>query len=628
MENMEHTSPFTSLFIVILLAVIVPVVVSRFKKLTIPIVVGEILAGILLGRSGFRLAISEDPVLDFLAEFGLVFLMFLSGMEIDMSYLGASRMGNGRSDRLKNPVTLSILSFAITLVMAGAVGWLLFGMGLVQNPWMMGLILSTTSLGVVVPVLKEQGLIGGRYGQTLLLAALIADFATMLLITIQVAIISSGLTFDALLIMLLFVAFFVIYQFGEMFFNRIPVVRIIMEELSHATARIKIRIAIAMMLLFVVLAEVLGAEVILGAFLAGVIVSLLRTSDDAHVTHELETIGYGFIIPIFFIKVGVDLNFSALFESSSAMLLIPLLVAAAFLLKLVASSVFLFAFDRKQTLAGGILLSSRLSLIIAAVAIGNRLGVISEAVNAATIVVAVITVTLSPMIFARLMPRREQEFQRFIMVGGASELGLQVAEELKSHNEQVLVITAEDERIDRALGLGFEVLPEDFEKLDGKVSEYLSRTESLIATFSDVDRNYALCQRGQSVGIQNIVAYVSEPTDVDRFKRLGVRTLNSALNRASMLSLLARNPGTYELLTRTDDDKEIIEITIVNERCVSKRLGDLVLPGDALLVSVRRNGELLIPHGNTRFERGDRLTLVGSLECIDATRQMFMGACE
>jgi CPA2 family monovalent cation:H+ antiporter-2 len=297
-----------------------------------------------------------------------------------------------------SPIALALMSFAATLVMSAGVGWFMYRMDLVRNPIMMGLILSTTSLGVVVPVLKEQGLIGGRFGQTMLLAALIADFATMLLITVEVAILSTGLTLETLLVLVLFVAFFFAYRFGVLFFNRIKAVRRVMEELSSATAQIKIRMAIVLMLLFVALSELLGAEIILGSFLAGVIISLLRTPDDDHIIGQLETIGYGFIIPIFFIKVGVDLNFSALFASSNALLVMPILLVAAFLIKILAGQVFRFSFSLKESIAGGILLSSRLSLIIAAVAIGARLGVISESVNAAVIVVAVISVTLSPLL--------------------------------------------------------------------------------------------------------------------------------------------------------------------------------------------------------------------------------------
>ena len=161
-------------------------------------------------------------------------------------------------------------------------------LGLARNLWLLGLILSTTSLGVVVPVLKEKGIIGNQLGQTILLAALIADFVTMFLITILVAVLSQGLTLNILLVGLLFVAFFGALRFGR-FFNRLSGARRTFEELSHATAQIKIRTAFAIMLAFVVLSEFLGTEIILGAFLAGVCVALLMTPDDRHISANLES---------------------------------------------------------------------------------------------------------------------------------------------------------------------------------------------------------------------------------------------------------------------------------------------------------------------------------------------------
>ncbi len=538
MPELEHASPFTSLFIVLILAAIVPVIVSRFKKLTVPIVVGEIIAGIILGRSGFKLAVSDQPILEFLAEFGLVFLMFLSGMEIDLSNLGASNLA--KREKIQPFEEPGDVEHPLFHHHTGHRRWdrlVLYAMELVKDPIMMGLILSTTSLGVVVPVLKEQGLIGGKYGQTLLMAALVADFVTMLLITVEVAILSSGLTMDVLLIMLLFAAFLAFYRLGNIFFNRIKAVRRVIEELSHATAQIKFRIAIAIMLFFVVIAETLGAEVILGAFLAGVIVTLLGRQEDETVIHQLEAIGYGFIIPIFFIMVGVDINFSALFSSSTAMLLVPLLLAAAFVVKLVGAAVFRFAFSTRQTLAGGLLLSSRLSLIIAAVAIGSRLGVISDAVNAATIVVAVITVTVSPLIFSRLMPRKEQTGQRYIMIVGAGELGRRVAEQLQAHHEQFIIVTNAADRYQRTQEMGYEAVLSRFEDLDETVSAYLEKTDNLVVTHTNIERNYRICELAKSVGIRAVVSHVSDPNEVERFKNMGVRTLNSALDRAPILAL-------------------------------------------------------------------------------------------
>lgn len=209
---MEEVQSFSPLLIVIFLAFLVPLVLSRFKRLRLPIVVGEILVGILIGRSGFGWVEHHDPVLVLLAEFGFVFLMFLSGMEIDFSSLQlvGSREDGGRKRRI-GPVQIGGLTFALTLALSIPVGFLLVGLDLARSPWMMALILSTTSLGVVMPVLKEKNLSGGQFGQSLLISALIADFATMLLITVVVAIMSTGLTFDILLIGILFVAVFLMY---------------------------------------------------------------------------------------------------------------------------------------------------------------------------------------------------------------------------------------------------------------------------------------------------------------------------------------------------------------------------------------------------------------------------------
>ena len=314
---MEETRSFAPLLLVVFLAFLVPIVLSHFKKLRLPIVVGEILAGILIGRSGFGWVENHDPALDLLAEFGFVFLMFLSGMEIDFSSLGFGRPKTPDANVKKrqiSPLAIGGLSFGLTLVFSCAVGYSLFHLGYVSDVWMMALILSTTSLGVVVPVLKERGLSAGRYGQTLLVASLIADFATMLLITVDVAILSHGLTLDILLIGILFLVFLIFYRFGNVIFNQIPGVRRVFEELSHATAQIKVRAAFTMMLIFVVLAEVLGAEIILGAFLAGAIVSLLRRPEDEDLSHQLEAIGFGFFIQWVFVQFKLLFQLLAVFD--------------------------------------------------------------------------------------------------------------------------------------------------------------------------------------------------------------------------------------------------------------------------------------------------------------------------
>ncbi len=626
---MEENLSFIPLLLVVFLAFIVPFLLTRFRGLRLPIVVGEILAGILIGRSGLKLVAEHDPMLDLLAELGFVFLMFLSGMEIDFSNL-AVLMARGQTTKNRwNPVTLGSLVFVLTLVLSTGLGFALVGSGLARNPWIMALILSTTSLGVVVPVLKERGLTSGQFGQTVLIAALIADFVTMLLITIGVAALSSGITLDILLVGLLFVAFFLMYHFGMFFFNRLKAVRVILEELSHASAQIKVRAAFTMMLIFVALSEFLGAEVILGAFLAGAIIALLRTPEDAELIPKLEAIGFGFFIPIFFIMVGVDFNLEALLSSPQAMWLAPILLLAAIIVKVVPSMVMRLNFSWREVWAAGSLLSARLSLIIAASAIGLRLGVISEPINAAIILVAILTVTGAPVIFMRLAPERETGEPRLILIAGANYFGLQVAEQLKAHREIFVLVDPDEDRIQRARQLGYEAVRGRLDSPNEAVTAYLERAQALVCAHKEVEENYRICQSVHvNFGLDHLVAQVTEPGELERFRRLGVSTTNIAVDRAKLLALIARNPAVYHLLTHVDDDKEVVEIVVDDAWCQGKAIRDLMLPGDVLVLAVRRNGELIIPHGNTQLECGDHLTLAGMVDSVDLARQMFYAVSE
>jgi Kef-type K+ transport system membrane component KefB len=400
---MQEAHSFAPLLIVVSLAFVVPLLVSSVRaRLAIPIVVGEIVSGIIVGRSGFGWVTPDSAALDLLKELGFVFLMFLSGMEIDFRSL--RRSDPHHRARIK-PLPLALLNFALTLLVAGAFAFGLKFLGATRDPWMMGLILSTTALGVVVPILKEAGLSQTSFGQTILLATIIADFVTMFLISVLVAVVSRGLTAEILLVFLLFVAFFLTARFGS-FLSRIEPLQRALGELSHATSQIKVRAAFSTLLVFVVLAEQLGLEIIVGAFLAGAIVALLRTPEDTELSSHLEAIGFGFLIPIFFIMVGVDFNLPALLSSRGALLSVPLLLTAAVAAKIIPALILRVNHSWREALAAGILMCPRLSLIIAAAAIGEKLGIIDESVNAAIVLVAIATVTAAPLAFLRIFPIR------------------------------------------------------------------------------------------------------------------------------------------------------------------------------------------------------------------------------
>ena len=222
----------------------------------------------------------------------------------------------------------------------------------------------------------------------------------MFLISVIVAVISRGLTAEILLVFLLFVAFFFAARFGT-FLSRIESLQKVIEELSHATAPIKVRAAFSTLLIFVVFAEALGIEIIVGAFLAGAIVALLRTPEDRELSSQLEAIAFGFFIPIFFIMVGAIS-----------------ICRLGFVHRALVSCHAAHGSRRGQSNSGPWYspikhgerscrrdsVCSRLSLIIAAAAIGEKLGIIDASVNAGIVLVAIVTVTASPLAFFRVFP--------------------------------------------------------------------------------------------------------------------------------------------------------------------------------------------------------------------------------
>jgi Trk K+ transport system NAD-binding subunit len=475
---------------------------------------------------------------------------------------------------------------------------------------MMGLILSTTSLGIVVPVLKQRGLSGSRYGQALLLAALVADFSTMFLITLYVAVRSRGLTLDILLIGVLFLAVVLVYRLGAWQLRR-PNLRKSIEDLSGATTQLKVRASMALLMAFVVLAEFLGVELILGAFLAGAVISLLSGPEDQGLRHKLDGLGFGFFIPLFFIVVGLRFDLQAFLSNLNSWLLAPLLLAAALLIKFVSAVFFRAAFSWRETFAAGALLSARLSLIIAASAIGLRLGAISEATNAAIILIAALTATLAPLLFNILLPDQKAQAPKRILLFGQGELAFQVGRALQKHGEEVLILSEDPHGLNRLSASGFEVAEIS---LNGNAGGRLRACQgkAFIALAENDVQNLAASQAALGAEIRNVVALVNEPGSLLEYRRLGVQAFLPALYRPMLLALLARNPDIFSLLTSTSDDQDIREIQMQNLNYAGKPVRQLGLPGDLLILSIGREGELIVPHGNTRLETGDRLTILGN----------------
>lgn len=617
-------NPFIGLMLITVLALLVPILASRLRRVQIPIVVGEILAGMAIGHSGLNL-VEPTATLDFLSEFGFAFLMFLSGLEVDFNLLTPDLTQKNDTPFWRRPLPISLLIFLGTLALAFGISMGLEDAGMVESPLLMGLILSTTSLGVVVPVLKEKGILNGRYGQALLVSASISDFATLLLLTVVIAFNRRGLTLDLLLIPALLAIFGVLARISQQVSSDSWLIRLL-NELSSATAQLRVRGAFALMVAWVVLAEALGVELILGAFLAGAIAGLLDDEADVAAQEKLDGIGYGFFIPVFFIMVGAEFDLSALLSSPQAMLLVPILLIASFAVKLIPGLLLRLNFDWRQTIAGGILLSSRLSLVIAASAIAVGIGAISEEVNAATVLLAVITCTLSPSIFNRLIAKPEEERREGVIIVGTDQMVPLLARRLRAEGEEVEIVSTREAAQEGYFKDEGEVVYGDPADESVLAQANAESAEGLVALCTDAgETRRVLRVARERFQIPILVARVGDVEGMKSLREEGVRVVQPAIATAIALQGALWYPTTFDLLVDQEDGVEVRDAIMNNADLRGSRIRGLRLPGNALVLSIRRDGSVLVPDGETRLKIGDRVGVIGSHEAVEDTIEFFRG---
>ncbi|KPV42167.1 cation:proton antiporter [Alicyclobacillus ferrooxydans] len=365
---------------------------SRIPLLRLPTAVGYLLFGVLLHMGVIHLGDEEMRWLTELGDFGLLFLMFLSGLEVDVSVL---RPDSWRGASF-NPLTVASMAFLVTLLLSYAISLVVafLAPGHV-NPWMLTLLFSTTSLGIILPILEETDVLHTEFGQVLLLYALLADLCTMLLITLFISARTSGTLLDFITALFLIPIAMATYPVLRLI-RRFPFLRNFAGDVQN-----RMRAVVALLAAFCAIAEFSGSEPILGSFLVGILVAAIPFAYKERLREYSHGIGYGFLIPVFFISVGLNFD-TAVLRQPSSLIWVPLLLVIAFVVKLVPSFLFKRYFGRNNALAGGFLLSARLSLIVAAADIGVRIGALPEFLSEAIIIVAVATCLVAPILFVTL----------------------------------------------------------------------------------------------------------------------------------------------------------------------------------------------------------------------------------
>jgi Kef-type K+ transport system membrane component KefB len=388
---------YGGVLVVVAAAVLAPVIAGLAPKLRLPAVALEIVIGLIIGPAVLGI-VEIDVSLEVLSTFGVGYLLFLAGLELDLTTL------HGRAAPI-------FASWGVTCVLALVLGGFVHLLDVADQPLLVAIALASTSLGLVVPVLREAGQTTNIFGQTVMAAASVAEFGALLLLTLFY---SSGgeSTAIAVVLIAIFCVMAAIVGFTVAGLNRLPSVWPALERLADSSSQLSLRAMLVVFLVFLALASRLGLEAILGAFVAG---ALLRFLDrEKHLQNptlkpKIEALGYGFLVPIFFVTSGVQVDLDALLGSPKHLILIPIFLVAMLLVRALPSYLFFRGmFDQRRRVAGSVLQATNLTFIVVVASLASDTGDLDPATSAAMLAAGVASVLLYPPISVALLPASEE----------------------------------------------------------------------------------------------------------------------------------------------------------------------------------------------------------------------------
>ena len=604
-----------SLFLVVLLALVIPIFMARFQISNVPTAVAEIIVGIIMGSSGFNLITSTHD-LTFLSNLGVILLMFLSGMEIDFDLLQRKNNPKGKSQAGKtvDPLKTAITAFIGIVIMAFVLAYVLRLTGLFSEVMLAAIILMTVALGVVIATLKEKDILGRPIGQTILLTAVLGEVIPLLLLTIYASI-NGGNAEQLWLIILLFVAaIFLLRRFKQPY--------LWFAKITKATTQLDIRLAFFLIFALVTVAERVGAENILGAFLAGMVMKLLEPSEATK--DKLTSIGYGFFIPIFFIMTGVGLNLRSLFAHPSSLMLLPVLVIFLFIAKVPVLLTYVRYFQKKNAFAGGFLTATTITIVLPTLQVARKLHAITSTQSDAFILAAVIVCILSPIVFNSnfvLLP--EDKIKEKVAIVGANAVTVPVAHDLHANWYSVKMFTDKknqyktyDSRVENLTflpNLDEETLEKDG-VFDGDIVVAANRAD---------EDNIKIARMAKEKGVNRVIARLSEVDSktLTEFNEKGIEVFNSTNVHAALMRAMIESPTVYRIMT---DTKNILySVKVKNTHYTGRQLMDLEFIDQITVSRIKRGDEWLIPRGSTVIEPGDILVFSGEFKVADRVRDLL-----
>ena len=365
------------------MALAAPLLGELTRRVGLSIVVLELSLGTLVGPHGLAWTTPEGPVI-LLAKLGMALLFFLAGLEIDLAAI------RGR------PLTLATLGWVIMFGLALGATYLVQSAGLLSGWLVIGIALATTALGVLVPMLRDANLLDTPFGRYVMAAGVVGELGPILAMSIMLSRRhSAGLQS---MLVLAFVSLVLVIAWASARGAAAPKFLRFVRRTMAQSSQLPVRASLFILAGLCVLAEHMGLDLAVGALAAGMTVRLSVQGEESHqLHHRLDAVGFGFLVPIFFITSGMKLDIGAVFANRNGLILTAALFVALLLVRVPAALLYRRALPGREVLALGLFSATTLSMIVALTEIAVSQGAMRAEEASPLVMAGVLSVVVCPI---------------------------------------------------------------------------------------------------------------------------------------------------------------------------------------------------------------------------------------
>ena len=393
-------------------------------------------------------------------------------------------------------------------------------------------------------------------------------------------------------------------------------------KVTKATTQLDIRLAFFLIFALVTVAERVGAENILGAFLAGMVMKLLEPSEATK--DKLTSIGYGFFIPIFFIMTGVGLNLKSLFAHPSSLMLLPVLVIFLFLAKAPVVFLYMRYFEKKNAFAGGFLTATTITIVLPTLQVARKLHAITSTQSDAFILAAVIVCIVSPIVFnSNFVLSPEDRMKETVTIVGANTFTVPVAHDLHDNWYTIKMFTDQQDQYET-----YDSRVKGLTLLDNLDNQSLERSgafdcDIFVAAGHHDQENARMAEYAKDLGVKRAIARMNEvdSNTMARCQEAGVELFNFTNVRSALMRALIESPTVYKIMT--DTNNVLYSVKVRSTSYTGRPLRDLEFVDKITVSRIRRGDEWLIPHGWTVIEPNDILIFSGEFKVADRVKKLL-----